>query len=786
MIRNYIIIAFRNMQRSKAFSIINVVGLALGMASSFIIMLWVYSEISVDRFHKHDAHLYSVFERMYFDGTMEAGYVSPGPLAEELKVKFPEVKYASGFAENEILSFEAEGKILKKEGNFAGADFFKMFSYPLLAGSVDHALNTPVSIAISKRMAEDLFGSVENAMNKSIRCKDEIDFTVTAVFDDLPDNSAIQFDFLLPWEFFLNTYPWLKDWSNNGPFTFLVLHESADVTLFRSKIKDFAERYSEDNFRVELDIQKYSNAYLYSKFENGVPASGRIQYVILFAAVAVFILLIACINFINLSTARAVKRLKEISIRKIVGAARGTLIRQFFGEALVVVLISSIIAVVAVWVSLPFFDGLVQRQLMIPFNHPYFWLAIALLIFITGLVAGSFPAMYLSSLKPVGMLKGATTLNSSGLSFRKVLVTFQFSLSLILLIGTMVVSQQMNYMQSYQLGYDREHLMYIPLEGELPAKYSVFKNQLVSSQSISSVTKSTYPPNAMQAATVGVNWEGKKPDANISFSFSAVGHDFVKTLNLPIVRGREFSEDYLSDSSAYIINESAMKVMGYEDPIGKPLTFWQTSGTIIGVVKDAHFNSLHYAVPPMIFRLDRGEERGYALVKTEAGNTAEALQLLEKVCKELNPKSPFTYQFADLEYAKMYASKTVVSKLSNTFASLAIFISSLGLLGLMIFTTAQRTKEIGIRKVLGASISLLFALLLKEIFLLVVIALCIASPLAWLAMKNWLSNYAYHIEYSWLTGLVAAAFLILIALVTISYQTARALLENPVNSLRTE
>jgi len=386
----------------------------------------------------------------------------------------------------------------------------------------------------------------------------------------------------------------------------------------------------------------------------------------------------------------------------------------------------------------------------------------------------------------VGMLKGATTLNSSGLSFRKVLVTFQFSLSLILLIGTMVVSQQMNYMQSYQLGYDREHLMYIPLEGELPAKYSVFKNQLVSSQSISSVTKSTYPPNAMQAATVGVNWEGKKPDANISFSFSAVGHDFVKTLNLPIVRGREFSEDYLSDSSAYIINESAMKVMGYEDPIGKPLTFWQTSGTIIGVVKDAHFNSLHYAVPPMIFRLDRGEERGYALVKTEAGNTAEALQLLEKVCKELNPKSPFTYQFADLEYAKMYASKTVVSKLSNTFASLAIFISSLGLLGLMIFTTAQRTKEIGIRKVLGASISLLFALLLKEIFLLVVIALCIASPLAWLAMKNWLSNYAYHIEYSWLTGLVAAAFLILIALVTISYQTARSLLENPVNSLRTQ
>jgi ABC-type antimicrobial peptide transport system permease subunit len=500
----------------------------------------------------------------------------------------------------------------------------------------------------------------------------------------------------------------------------------------------------------------------------------------------VFIIFIACVNFMNLSNALSIKRAKEIGVRKVAGAARGSLIRQFIGEAFFVVFISLGIAVLAAALALPAFNEITHKQIKLPIDNWYFWLSVSSLAVLTSLLSGSYPALYLSSFKPVGVLKGTLQFGSSALWFRKGLVVFQFSLSIMLIIGTIVVSRQLYYLQSYNLGYDRENLIYVPLEGDLAKKYNLFKNQASSQPGINLVSRITYSPTSIDNGTIGVDWEDKDPGSNIPFTFSAIGYDFARTMKVEMADGRDFSMDHPSDSTAYVVNESAIRVFNYKKPIGKPLTFWQTKGTIVGVMKDVHFNSLHRAIPPMIFRLSEDEDHGFALVRTEAGKTKEALAILEKICKELNPQSPFSYQFSDEEYQKMYKSEQLVTKLANSFAFLGIFISCLGLFGLAMFTTEQHVKEIGIRKVLGAEITSLFGLLSKEILLLVTIAILIASPVAFFIMRNWLADYVYRVEISWWIFLMAGFFAMIIALLTISYQTIKALLANPIDSLRSE
>jgi hypothetical protein len=488
----------------------------------------------------------------------------------------------------------------------------------------------------------------------------------------------------------------------------------------------------------------------------------------------------------NLTTARSVKRAKEIGVRKVVGALRFALIRQFIGEALVVVSVAIIFSLLIVTLVLPQFNQLTDKQIQLPLHDSTFWLSIAGLLFVTGFISGSYPAVYLCSFKPVRVLKGSMKFTSSALWFRKGLVVFQFMLSIILIIGTIVVSKQVNYIQTMNLGYDRENLLYIPLEGDLLAKYELFKNESLKAPGIKYISRITDNPTEIDNGTGGVQWIGKDPNLDIEFTQSAVGYDFAKTMHLQFVQGRDFSKDFPTDSAGYIINESALKIIGYKNPVGKPLTFWQKPGTIIGVLKDFHFNSLHVPIRPMVLRLGENIEWGQALVKTQPGKTKEALASLERICKELNPKFPFTYKFSDDEYAKLYKSEQVVSKLANYFAVLAIFISCLGLLGLVMFTAEQRTKEFGIRKVLGASPITLFNLLSKEFLLLVLIALIIASPLAWLAMHNWLQDYAYKIDISWWMFVIAGITAVLIALITVSFQAIKSSLANPVKSLRTE
>ncbi|KIC93639.1 ABC transporter permease [Flavihumibacter solisilvae] len=789
MLRNYLLTALRNIRRNASFSAINIAGLALGMTCSILILLWVQHEKSIDGFHENSDRLFQVYERQYHDGQIDAGYFTPGQLGEEMRKVLPAVEYGTNLAWEDKLTFQAGDKIIKQSGNHAGEDFFKMFSYPLIAGTPATALNSPVSIAISRKMANDFFGSPAKAMGQTLRFENRKDLKVTAVFENITDLSSIKFDYLINWQTFLENNQWAKDWGNNGPRTVIMLRKGTNPRTFEASIKKFLDGYNKEQskkFYIEMGMQPYSETYLNSRFENGKMSGGRIEYARLFSLVAVFILVIACINFMNLTTARSVKRSREIGIRKVIGARRISLVGQFIGEAMVIATFAFILGFILVFLLLPAFNSITGKEIHIPVTDSAFWLCIVLLVVFTGFFSGSYPAFVLSAFQPVKVLKGTMKFSNKSILFRKGLVIFQFMLSVILIIGTIVVSKQVGYLQHRNLGYDRENVIYIPLEGVLPEKFPLFKEEILKQPGIAGVTRISGTITDISNGTGGVEWEGKDPNSMPMFTQAGVGYEFVKTMNLQLKAGRDFNKDFATDSSAYIINEAALKIMKLKNPVGSPITFWQNKGTIIGVLKDFHFQSLHEPIRPIIIRLMEKNGWGTALVRTKPGQTKQALAGIGEVCRTINPQFPFSYQFSDEEYQKLYKSEQVVDKLANCFAMLAIFISCLGLLGLAIFATLQRTKEIGIRKVLGASITSLFTMISKEFMLLVLIAFFVAAPLAWFALDNWLQQFAYRTEISAWIFLLAGFAAMFIALATVSYQAIKAALTNPVKSLKTE
>lgn len=789
MIKNFFKVAVRNLWKQKGYSFLNIFGLAMGMTCSLLILLWIRDEKSMDGFHVKGNRLYSVFERQYYDGKIESGHYTPGVLPAEMKKVLPEVEMASGFSENGKSTFQAGDKIIKQDVSFASADFFRMFSYPLLQGTETAALSSPVSISISRKMAVAFFGSPESAIGHTIRYENRKDLTVKAVFEDLPANASRKFDCLINWDTFLEDNSWAKEWGNNGPQTLLLLRSDANPALFAGKITHFLDKYNKEqskSFRIELGMQRFGDLYLHSQIKSGVVTGGRIEYVGLFSIVAIFILCIACINFMNLTTARSVKRAKEIGIRKVVGAVRPALIRQFLGEAVLLSFFSVILALGMVILVLPAFNHMTGKEISFPYGSSAFWGSLAVLSLVTGVISGSYPALFLSSFQPIRVLKGTLTFSPSATWFRKGLVVFQFVLSIVLIIGTIVVSGQVSYVQSINLGYDRENLVYIPLEGDLTGKYKLFKEQALRLPGVDGVSRSSNEPTNIENGTGGVDWDGKDPNNLIMFTQISAGYDLVKTMDLHLATGRDFSPAFGTDSVGYLLNEEAAKRIGYKDPIGKRLTFWQKKGTIVGVVRNFHFSSLHDPINPLVIRFGETDGYGSALVRTQAGKSEAALKGLERLCRELNPKFPFTYTFADEQYRNLYKSESIVHSLANCFAGLAIFISCLGLLGLAMFTAELRTKEFGIRKVLGAKVSTLFSLLSKDFLLLVLIAFLVASPLAGWAMYEWLQNFAYHIQLEWWVFLLAGALALLIALLTVSFQAIKAALANPVKSLRSE
>ncbi|MEN0055449.1 MAG: ABC transporter permease [Mucilaginibacter sp.] len=790
MIKNYLKIAWRNLTKNKVHTFINIAGLSVGLTCSLLILLWVQNELSIDQYPKNGDRLYAVYERLYYDNKTVGQYATPGLLPEELKKQIPEIEAATGVAFGEESTFQLGDKIVKMNGTDVGADCFKMLNIPLLQGNAQTAINSPVSLAISRKMAVAFFGSPEAAIGKTIRYENRKNFTVTGVFENLPKTSSEQFDFVKNWDDFLEENSWAKQWDSNGPGTIIMLRADADPAKVEKKLTHFLDNLNthqkKGTFTEELAMQRLGDKYLHSNFENGKISGGRIEYVRMFTIVAVFILLIACINFMNLTTARSVKRSREIGVRKVVGALRSTLIKQFIGESLLVTTLAVFVSLILLVLLLPVFNQITQKEIALPFNQPLFWLKLAAITLVTGLVSGSYPALFLSSFNPAKVLKGTIKLDSGSTIFRKGLVVFQFALSVILITATIVISKQMTYVQSKNLGYDRENLIYIPMNGALLPKYGTFKEQALQMPGIQSVSRITLTPTSIENGTADVQWEGKDPNVSIQFTQVSVGYDFVKTMKLKMLSGRDFSKDFPTDSAGYIINEAALKRLGYANPIGKPLSFWKRKGQIIGVLKDFHFDSMHEQIKPLIIRFGEQEYYGNILVKTQPGKTKQALASLENLSKEINPAFPFSYTFSDEEYQKLYQNEQVVTKLSDAFAFLAIFISCLGLLGLAMFTAEQRIKEIGIRKVLGASVQSLFALLSSEFLLLVVIALLIALPVSWYTMSYWLRGFAYSTPMQWWMFALSGGLIILIAMATISFQALKAALINPIKSLRSE
>lgn len=788
MLVTYFKTAWRNLLKNRIYSLINILGLSLGLTASMLIALWVADEYSVDAFHKDLDRLYVVTSKEISGGEITyGGHDTPGLLGDELAKVMPEVEYGCSNTWSGWRTFAVNGEVVKLPGFYAGRDFFKMFSYPIISGTAEKAIPTMESIAISRRMANIFFGSPEQAIDQSVKLDNFRELKVTSVFENIGNNSSDKFEYVLNWELFLANEAWLQNWHNSGPTTYIKLRDKADAAAVASKIRQFIKGYDKEWSeidRLELGLQPFGEKYLYSNFKNGVVDGGRIDYVKLFNIVAAFILLIACINFMNTSTARSIKRAKEIGVRKVMGAVRSALATQFMLEAFVFTAIAVLFSVVLLMVLLPGFNLMVGKNIGTPITSIQFWGGLVLLTLVTGLISGSYPALLLSSFKPIAALKSTFKVNSSSISFRRVLVIVQFALSMTFIVGTIVVSKQVEYIQNKNLGYEKYNLLYISLTGNLGRDFQTFKNEMLQVPGVNNVGRVTNRPIELENTTGDVIWEGKAPGTKPVFTQMTAGYDFVKTFDIKLAYGRDFSEDH-ADSANYLINESALKIIGYKDPIGAPLEMWGVKGTIVGVLKDFHFNSLHVPIEPLVIRL-RKNGWGYAVVRTEPGKTSEVLAGLEQVHKRLNPDFPFAHQFADEEAAASYQSEMVAQKLSQYFAFLSIFISCIGLLGLAVFTAEQRVKEMGIRKVLGASVLQIVTILSRDFMKLISIAIVISMPVAWYAMREWLSSFEYNVGIQWWMFAIAASTTIVIALLTLGYQAIKSALVNPVESLKAE
>ncbi len=788
MIRNYLLVAWRNLRKNRVFSFINIFGLALGLTCSIFIALWVIDEYSVDSFHKDIERIFIVTSREYSGTEINGSYDTPGLLGEELKKEFPEVELACNTAWQSWQSFAANDKLIKLPGNFAGEDFFSIFSYLIVAGSGTDALKSPESISISRKMAELFFGSPEAALNKTIRYENYRDLKVTAVFENLQNNVSSKFEYIINWDLFVERNSWVKDFNNSGPTTYIKLKANTDPERIKPRLQHFIKKYDKEYSslnRLELGLQPFSETYLHSNFKNGYLSGGRIEYVRIFQIVAMFILLIACINFMNLSTARSIKRAKEIGVRKVIGARKKALIFQFLSEAFFLTSISIFLAIILLQLLLPQFNVLTGKKIISPLTDIRFWAAMAALTVITGVIAGSYPALLLSSFRPIAVLKNKVTISSYSVLFRKGLVVFQFALSVIFIIGMLVISKQVSYIQNKHLGYQKNNLIYVALTGTLTENFQLFKDKALQIPGIVSMSFSSQRPFQIGNSTGSVEWDDKIPGSRPTFTQAEISYDFIKVMQAELVSGREFSKDF-ADSNAYIINEAALKTIGYENPVGRTITFWGVKGPIIGIVKDFHFNSLHMPITPLVLRLNKGRSQGYALIRNGPKKTASVISGLEQLHHELNPAFPFAHQFADEEYFELYQSEQVAKQLSLYFALLAISISCLGLLGLVIFTTEQRTREVGIRKVLGANVSDIVALISKDFLKLVIVSIVVASPVAWYVMNSWLEDFPYHEKISWKLFAISGGSAIAIALFTIGYQAIKSAMANPVESLRAE
>lgn len=786
MFQHNLKLILRTFTRFKTAFFINLTGLSLGLAGTLLIYLWVNDELRVDKFNTADSRLFQV---MMNDKQGEKMITSEGTgalLGETFKKDLPEVQYAVTTAPSswfQQFDISLGNNTIGAKGNFVGKDYFNVFSYKLIRGNKDKVLEEKNAIVLSEKMARRLFHTTDNVVGKIVEWKWQTfskPCIVTGIYKDPPLNATDQFEFVLT----------MASWNDivpgpilaNGPFlTYIVLKEGTDANRFNNKIADFIKKRV-PAVTATLFVRKYSDAYLYSKYENGVQAGGRIGYVRLFSIIAVFILVIACINFMNLSTARASRRMKEVGVRKVLGARRSTLIYQYMGESVLMSFISLLIALVLVIIALPHFNNLTGKYISLNAD-PLLILSILAITLFTGIVAGSYPALYLSGFSPAHILKGKFKGAVGELLARKGLVIFQFTLSVIFIVCVMVVHNQINYVQKKNLGYDKDNVIYFELKGKVAEHVDGFLAALKNVSGVinaSSIEQKIILPSFTPAP--GVQWEGKNKNGEIRFYQLPVNYDLIETLDIKMAQGRAFSRDFKSDSMAVVLNEAAVRVMGMTDPIGKTVNVFGQDRHIVGVTRNFHFNSLHEEIRPFIFRL-APKETMCVMVKVAK---VQDIQRIGKLWADFNPGFSFDYRFLDNDYQVQYASEKLVGTLSRYFALFAILISCLGLFGLAAFTVERRMKEIGIRKILGATEFSIVYLLSADFTKIILMAVMIALPLSYFIVSWWLNDFAYRISLNPVFFIAAGMIAIFMAWFTISLQTIKASLINPVISLKDE
>lgn len=775
------------MIRSKGFTLINITGLIIGMASAILILLWIQNEVSYDQFHEKKDRIYEAWNRASFSGELNCWNTTPKVLARTLEKDLPEVEAAVRVDWGSNFLFSIGEKRITVQGTIVDSNFLEIFSFPLLRGKPSQVLKDMHSIVLTEKLAKKLYGK-EDPMGKMIKIDNKENFTVTGILKDLPNNTRFKFEYLVPWAYKRFIGDDDQYWGNNSTRTYVLLKPNASLASANAKMKVFKPKYDPDEPKWEMFFYPLDRWHLYSNFTNGKEdGSGRITFVHLFAIVAAFILLIACINFMNLGTARSEKRAKEVGIRKVVGARKYSLVTQFIGESILLALIAGLFAIIVVQLSLSGFNRLTDKDLYIPYGSAAFWLCGLAFIVFTGFLAGSYPAFFLSSFQPVKVLKGTFKKSQSPVTPRKILVVLQFTFAIILIICTIIVKQQIDYAQNRQTGYNKNNLVYHHFTGDVEKNYLLIKNELLTQGIATSVTKTSAPITQSWSDGWGQEWEGKDPNDKTDFFRYNEDEGLGVTAGLQFVQGRDFDlRQFPSDSTGMIINESALKVMKFKDPIGKIVKDNGTEWHIVGVIKDFILTSPYAPTKPMLIAGAKAWFNIIMIRMNASRTTAQNLQQAEKIFKKYNPEYPFDYKFVDEEYANKFKSEQRVGTLAALFSGLTIFISCLGLLGLAIYMAEARVKEIGVRKVLGASVGGLVALLSKDFLKLVGVAFVIATPIAWWAMYKWLSDYPYRVSIQWWVFVGAGLLSLLIALATVSYQAIRAALSNPVESLRTE
>ena len=782
MLRSSLRIAWRNVRRNRSYALLNIAGLATGLTLAFFILLWVHDEWRTDRFHGHGDRLVQVLHTVPSEGGTQTWWNAPYALAEAAAREIPGVEHAvPTTAWTPAFTIRHDGQTVRETGLFADTSFFAVFNFPLVAGNAHAVLDAPGSVVLSETLARRYFGSTAAAVGRSLTI-DEADVTVSGVFADVPGHSSLRFDLVRPLQAHAATDANFGHWGNFNTRLYLLLAPEAEPTRVDAALANLFTRHHEAT-RAEPFVQPIADLYLYGRFENGVAVGGRIEYVRLFLVVALVLLLIAAINFMNLATARATERAREIGVRKAVGSGRAALVGQFLGEALLVALLALGVAVALVSTLLPVASTLTGKPLANLATQPTALLVALGVTVATGLLAGSYPALYLSSFHPARILKGSGPQHTGTASFRKGLVVFQFALSILLIVGTLTAYQQVQFIQTKALGLDRENVIAMSMPHALWEQFDAVRHELTARPEIQNVTRAMHSPLEIGASTSDVSWPGKATNDEVVFHVTHVGYDFTETLRMDLRAGRAFERGRSADSLAYLVNEEAVRAMGLDAPVGTMLSFWGTEAPIVGVVGDFHFRSLHAPIDPLILRLNPAWS-GQLFVRTAPGETQAALAHVEALAERLAPEAPFDYTFLDARFEAMYRSEQIISRLAFVFASVALFIACLGLFGLAAFAAQQRRTEIGIRKVLGASLGHLFGLFSGDFLKLVALAFALASPVAYLVADAWLDGFAYRIEMGLGIFVAAGSLALVIALATVSIQALRIAQVDPARSLR--